>query len=137
MTLLEVVLSLAIFLFSITAISQLLSLSTQAVVEGNQRSQAGMMCQSKLAEVLAGVLPFSGTGYAPFEEDADWEWMMDCTQDTANPLSATGLWDVEIHVRKTDRPSTEVSLRQMIFDTSLKGSTLDAPPSSASPSGGM
>jgi general secretion pathway protein I len=135
LTLLEVVIALALFLFSLAALSHLMSLSSQNVVESNLRSQAGLMCQSKLAEVLSGAVSLDSTGYSAFDENPDWQWRLDC-----EPNEVVGLWNVQVWVKK-DRANGapfEVSLRQLVFSPSAKGSTLDpAPSASSSSAGGM
>lgn len=133
LTLLEVVVSLAIFLFSLAAITHLISLSSQNVMMANLRSQAGLMCQSKLAELLSGAIPFDSSGYASFPENPEWQWKVESQANS----DVQGLYNVEVFVKK-DReqgPPVEVSLRQMVFNPSFKGSTLDPPPGSSSSGG--
>ena len=132
LTLLEVVVSLAIFLFSITAITQLLTMSSDNVIEANRRTQAGLMCQSKMAEIVAGAVTLDSTGYAPFDENPDWQWRVDC-----EPNEVTGLWHVQVWVKKEGqgRGAAEVCLSQLIFNPPQRGSTLDAAPSGNSGGG--
>jgi type II secretory pathway pseudopilin PulG len=137
LTLVEVVFSLAIFLFSLTAVSQLLSLSGANVMDASARSRSALLCQSKMAEVLAGVesVEGSGGGYAPFNtgdgsSNEGFEWRMSSTPDDSLP----GLYHVQVYVRKEvpGRGYVEVSLGQMVVDPGKKGSTLDNPvPASA------
>src|SRR5262249_17088977 len=95
LTLLEVIISLAIFLFSLTAISHLLSISSQQVQEASFRSQAGQRCQSKLAEVIAGVQSMSSSGWSSFSDDPDWQWQVNCTEGNIK-----NLWTVQVGVRR-------------------------------------
>src|SRR5690242_21595778 len=106
LTLLEVVIALAIFLFSLAAITQLLSLSGERALTANLRSQAGLLCQSKLAELVAGVETLSSAGYTSFPNDPDWQWRAEC-----NEGDVTGLWNVQVWVKKdrSDGSALEVS----------------------------
>jgi general secretion pathway protein I len=121
LSLLEVIIALAIFLFSFTAIAQLLSFSSERVIEGHLRSQANLRCQSKLAEVLAGAEPLTGSGWSSFSDSRDWEW-----QVTSNEADIANLSNVQVSVRKkkADKSYLEVSVSQMVFAPAQRGSTL-------------
>lgn len=124
LTLLEVVIALAIFLFSLVAITQLLTLSGERALLANLRAHAALLCQSKLAEVVSGVQPLQSAGYAAFTDDPDWQWRMEC-----NEGDVPGLWNVQVWVKK-DRPdgsAVEVTLSQMVLSPSKRGSVLDPP----------
>jgi general secretion pathway protein I len=123
LTLLEVLIALGIFLMSLVAISALVTASADQALEVQQQSQAAQLCQSKLAEVIAGVVPLSGQGDTPFDEDPNWSWSLDAEQG-----DIAGLWKVTVHVSR-QRPNgsrIECSLDRMLLDPSLRGSTLDA-----------
>ena len=125
LTLLEVVISLAIFLISLTAISQLMSLSSGNVMEASVRGKAALLCQSKMAEVVAGEADLSAGSGDYDGANKGFEWHLECEQDGDLP----GLWNVEVFVKKNvpGRGDVEVSLSQMVFDPRLKGSTTDYP----------
>ncbi|MFH1304254.1 MAG: prepilin-type N-terminal cleavage/methylation domain-containing protein [Planctomycetota bacterium] len=77
LTLLEVLISLSIFLGALAAIGQLIGIGSRAALQAQLRTQAIMKCQSKLAEVLAGVQPMESVTQAAFEEDDDnWKWSL-------------------------------------------------------------
>jgi type II secretion system protein I len=125
-TLLEVVISLAIFLFSIVAIAHLVSLSTDRAVQAQYRQQAAFLCQSKLAEIAAGAEPLSSQGGVPLAEDSSWQWSSSCTES-----EVPGLWQVTVTVSRPvrgDQP-LEVSLSQFVLDPAMRGSTTDPAPS--------
>jgi prepilin-type N-terminal cleavage/methylation domain-containing protein len=136
LTLLEVIISLAVFLFSLAAIAHLLSISGDQTVLASWRSQAVLRCQSKLAEVVAGAQPMSSSGWSSFSDDPEWSWQANCTQG-----STSNLWTVQVSVRRK-RPggtTVEVSLSQMVIAPTARGSTLVSPitnnPNSSSTSG--
>jgi general secretion pathway protein I len=131
-SLLEVVLALAIFLLSIVAIGQIISLASDNALEVQQQDQANLLCQAKLAEVLIGAEPLtSSSGLSAFQESPDWQWRMECDQ-----AEITGLWNVRIFVQyeRSDGKKIEARLSQMVLDPSLRGSTMDKPASSDSSS---
>jgi hypothetical protein len=127
MNLLEVVVSLAIFLFAMTAIYQLINMSGTNVMESAVLARATLLCQSKLAEVQAGIVSIEGGGSGTFPDEADagYQWTMTATANGDIPESL--VYDVEITVKKLvpGRGEVEVTLGQMIMDPSKKGSTLD------------
>ena len=132
LTLLEVLISLAIFLLSIGALSHLVNLSSQRAFAIRQHSQAARLCQSKMAEVMMGAVSLQSQKDASFDEDDDWQWSMDCSQSSSSTL----LWTVTVTVKnkKDGKDSFEETLTQMILDPSQKGSTLDLSSSSSTSS---
>jgi Tfp pilus assembly protein PilV len=127
-TLLEVVVSLAIFLFSLTAITQLVIFSSDNIVQANLRTQAGLLCQSKLNEFLAGTMSFDSSS-GTFDVDPGWQWSVDCTPDN----TVSNLWQVNVVVKREHAGRTvEVSLSQLVFDPTQRGSTIDVPATNAS-----
>ncbi len=77
LTLLEVLISLSIFLGALAAISQLISIGSRAALQSQMRTQAIIKCQSKLAEVLAGAQPMESVSLVAFEEDDEnWKWSL-------------------------------------------------------------
>src|SRR5262245_60910617 len=84
LTLLEVLVSLAIFLFAFAVLSQLIGMGGNLAVEAQNRSEAAQKARRKLAEVVSGVQPLSSTSGT---ED-DWEWSVDCEQG-----SVANLWN--------------------------------------------
>jgi prepilin-type N-terminal cleavage/methylation domain-containing protein len=122
-SLLEVLIALAIFLVSLIALGQLLTISGERAYEVQQQSHAAQLCQSKLAEVVAGAVSLSSTS-ASFDEDPDWQWNLDAEQDS----SITGLWRVQVKVSRDlpDGSHYESTINQMVLDPSLRGSTADS-----------
>jgi len=121
-TLLEVLVALAIFLLSLIAINQLVSLGADRARDVQLQSQGLQLCQSKLAEVVAGVVPIqTPQSNTLFDEDPNWQWSMDSDSNS----SITGLYTVTVHVsrQRPDGSRFEVALSQMIMDPSLRGST--------------
>ncbi len=123
LSLLEVLVALAIFLFSIVALHQALNIGTNNAIETQQLQLAAQLAQSKMAEVYAGVVPLSSTPDTPFDENPDYTWSIDAQQSTL-----TNLWNVNLSVKRTRGDGTvmETKLSQMIIDPSLRGTSYDS-----------
>jgi type II secretion system protein I len=133
-TLLEVLISLAIFLFSLAAIAQLVRAASDRAVQANRRQQAIFLCQSKLAEFAAGYVPMSSQGDTAFDSDQnwadvhDWTWSADVQQNQAN-----NVWQVAVTVTFPGSNGVQVTLTRMLLDPSARGNTMD--PSSTAGTG--
>jgi prepilin-type N-terminal cleavage/methylation domain-containing protein len=125
LSLLEVVVALAIFLMSLTVLSQLVSFAGNRAQDVNDRSRAARLCQTKMAEVLAGAVPLSSQSDTPFDEAPEFMWSM-----TADAGPVTNLYIVTVTVSKTlaEGYRNETSLIQMVLDPAAVGSTQDTPP---------
>ena len=73
-TLFEILLSLGLFLGALAVLSQMWYGGVRASVQSRLRTQAIFRCESKLNEVVAGVVPLQSTGDTPFEDDSTWTW---------------------------------------------------------------
>ena len=116
-TLFEVLLSLAIFAVSLVAIGQMMSNGMRGAVQARLQSQAVLRCQSKLAEVVAGVAPLQAANNVAFPDDADWHWSM-----TVTPATQANLYVADLTVaRKGSNAVGDVSftLRRMLRDPQL------------------
>jgi hypothetical protein len=124
--------ALAIFLFALVAIGRLVTVGGDRAVDVQLQSRATQLCQSKLAEVIAGVVPLSAQAEVPFDEDPDWQWSLDVSQG-----SVTGLWTVTVRVSREGAGGSKVqaSLSQMIVDPSIRGSSTTSTPGSSSGGG--
>jgi type II secretion system protein I len=118
LSLLEVIVSLAIFLFSLVAISRLIDQGVDQAVELDLRAQASMIAQSKLAEVTSGAIGLTGQE-SQLEEDSAWTWKLDAEADTI-----PGLYRVKVTVTREDRGNKiEVTLSQYVLDPTKRGGT--------------
>lgn len=77
LTLLEVLLSLGLFLGALAALSQLWYGGVRASVQARLATQAILRCESKLNEVVAGAVPLQSTTDTPFEDDSTWTWSLE------------------------------------------------------------
>jgi hypothetical protein len=124
LSLLEVLVATAIFLFSLIALGRLIIISADVAVDVQQQAQAAHLAQSKLGEVIAGAVPLQSQSDVPFDEDPDWQWTLDAQTDA----SITGIYRVQVKVSRT-HPTTgrriESTLSQIVLDPSIRGSNAD------------
>src|SRR5262245_30909307 len=71
LTLLEVIIALAIFLFSLVAIGRLVMFAGDRAMDIQGRE--AQLCQAKLAELTSGVTPLT-SAEGDFDEAPDWHW---------------------------------------------------------------
>jgi general secretion pathway protein I len=123
-SLFEVLLALAIFLLAIGALSQTIFLANEQALAAEHKARATQLCQSKLAEVIAGVVPLESQNQTPFEEDENFVWSLECQSGQAE-----GLWNVKVYVARLRSDGTileDCTLTQMVLDPTSRGSTQDA-----------
>lgn len=78
-SLFEVVLSLSIFLGAVVALSQLTNNGMNTAVAARLQTQAVLRCESKLAELVAGIEPLEDVTDQPFDDDENWMWSLATT----------------------------------------------------------
>lgn len=74
LSLLEVVLAIAIMGTAMMIISNLVSLGSSFASKTKFRSEAQILCNTKMAEVSAGVLPLETVSTASIPENPDWTY---------------------------------------------------------------
>ena len=127
LTLLEVIVSMAIFLLSVIAIFQLVFMGSERAMEVRLQARTSLRCQSKLAEVMIGAEPLNSTGnYAAFaDSDKDLQWKIEVESKDEKGL----LYLVKVWV-KAELPGSklvESYLCQMILNPAMRGTTFDEP----------
>ena len=114
LTLLEVLLSLGLFLGALAALSQLWYGGVRASVQARLATQAILRCESKLNEVVAGAVPLQSTSDTPFDDDASWTWSL---QVEVGPHADTILATVKVsHPGQSGLSSSDHQLRRLIRD---------------------
>lgn len=117
MTLLEIVLSIAIFFGAIAALSQLAWNGTRAAIQARLNTQATIRCEAKLNAVLAGAEPMQARANISFPDDPSWTWSQVVTQSSQPELVQL---DVTVSHRGTSRmANTSVTLRRWARQQSL------------------
>jgi len=128
----EVLVALAIFLLAFVILGRLVIFGSDRAVDAQEQAQAADLCQTKMAEVIAGALPLSGQADVAFEEELPgWLWSLDCEN-----TNYAGLWTVTVRVSRQDPHRLRVlgTLTQLVLDPKVHGSVQDMPPGTASDS---
>ena len=117
-TLYEVVIALVIFSGSVAAISEAVSTGMRAAVQSRLQSQAILLAQSKMQEVIAGVVPRQSVAQSAFTEPQleGWNWGLN-----VQPGPHTGLMLVEVEVNyQLGGPSinSSFSMERLVRDPS-------------------
>lgn len=117
LTLLEIVLSLALFCGALAALSQLAWNGSRATVQARLKTQATIRCETKLNEVLAGVEPMQARSNTPFPDDSHWTWSQVVTPSSHPELVQL---DLTVSHRGTSRlASVDVTLRRWAREQTL------------------
>jgi hypothetical protein len=95
-SLLEVVLALAILVCAIAVLGELVRLGTMSAAGARDLTQAQLLCESKLAEITAGILPPDPVQYAMFEAY------------TEDQIESTAEWVYSVELEATDLPGLVV-----------------------------
>ena len=84
LSLLEVLISLAIFLAALAALSQIGSQGMSVATEVQWESEAVLRAEGQMNSVLAGVLPMQAAS-GTFEDDPTWQWNLTVTAGDLHP----------------------------------------------------
>ena len=116
LTLLEIVLSLAIFCGAMVALSQLAWNGARAAVHARLKTQGTIRCEAKLNEVLAGIEPMQSRSGVPFPDNSSWTWSQVVTPSTHASLvqidlavshrGASRLSNIDVTLRRWAREQT-------------------------------
>lgn len=121
MTLLEVLISLAIFFMSIVAITSLVDMARERAEEAEQRSVSLLVAESKIAEIKAGVAGLSSSN-GIWDTDERYTWSVDVQS------VGTSLYQVTATAQRDGASRSKVNLVQYVVDPQSMGSTMDAIP---------
>jgi type II secretion system protein I len=94
-TLYEVVIAIAIFAGAIAALSEALTTATRAALQSRMQSQAVLLCETKMAEIVAGATPATSAGENAFTDAGldGWTWKVNVT-----PGAHAGINQVDVTV---------------------------------------
>jgi Tfp pilus assembly protein PilV len=97
LSLLEVLLSIAILGASMVVIGNMFFLGVRSAMRARLRSDANLLCDSKMAELAAGLLPLSAVNGQPIAENQDWTYSID-----VQPSIQRGLLVATVSVEQAD-----------------------------------
>ncbi len=137
-TLLEVLVSVLLALILVGSVGTLATFSTDRAIEMEQQTQATLLCQSKMAQVMTGVVPMQNAEWDPLPDDLSegdgprWKGAM----TVENMVTNTGLYKVKITVsREISGAKIEAELSQIVFDPAQRGNAADAAAANAGGAG--
>ena len=113
LTILEVLISIAIFLFAMTGISTLINNGLRSTVDGQARTRAALLCASTMESILSGSLSVNAnseqTAFAI--PNQDWFWRARLKPSEYPNLS---LLTVEVFKQDTHSRSVNVELSRLV-----------------------
>jgi general secretion pathway protein I len=83
-SLFEVVLALAIFIGAMAAMAQILRTGSRAAVRAQLTSEAVLLSELRMNELVSGVLPLESVSRSPFDGKPNWFWTVNIS-DTDVP----------------------------------------------------
>lgn len=117
LSLLEVILAIAVLGGCMAVIGELVRMGVRNAEEARELTKAQLLCESKLEEVAAGVMPLESAAAVAFELDPEWTYTIE-----TGSLDQQGLVQVRVTVQQleSDRlyPLT-FTLTRWILDPSL------------------
>ena len=117
-SLLEVVLALAILVGSIAVMGELIRLGTLSAANARDLTQAQLICESKLNEIAAGIMPAEPVSYAMYELDPEWLYSVELAA-----VDIPGLVMLRVTVTQNLSPlqrPAEFSLTKLIQDPGVE-----------------
>ena len=119
LSLLEVLISVAIFLGALTAIMQLLNTGRESEVSARLKTEAVLRCEAKMAEIVAGIEKAVSVSEEIFPDDeiGHWHWSVDVGNG-----SATSLLQITViveHLPDGKNPNAAFTLTRYMRDPQL------------------
>ena len=121
-SLLEVVLAITVLGLALVALGELIRLGSQSAATARDLSRAQLLCDSKMSEIRAGILPLESTAGAPIMNVPGWEYSVVVTPETAT----VGLMKVECTVSQQQtgtRPPVSFTLHRLVPDPEYQPET--------------
>jgi prepilin-type N-terminal cleavage/methylation domain-containing protein len=117
-SLLEVILALALLVGAIAVSGELIRLGTLSAARARDLTHAQLICESKLAEITAGIVLPEAVSYAQYEYDPEWVYSVELAA-----VDVPGLVLLRVTVGQnllpTQRP-VEFSLTRLIQDPGVE-----------------
>ena len=114
MTLLEVVIALAMFFAAMAAISQILQMGSTSAVKAAVGAEGALLGESKLNEVISGIVPLQAVSSQAFENAPQWTWTLTVEDDT--DVSIKRLMLTVNHIRSDGKIDHEVKFARLMRD---------------------
>jgi len=113
LSLLEVMLAIVILGGALVMIGQLIRIGNRSAQNAQLISQAQILCDAKLAEISAGVLPLESVNESPIDEAPEWAYSVEVSNATqVGLLSVT----VNVYLIGSDRYGRSCRLTRFLPD---------------------
>ena len=117
MTLLEVVIALAMFFAAMSAISQILKMGSDSAIRAQIQAEGTLLGESKLNEVIAGIVPLQAATDQPFEDAPQWSWSLSVEDDT--DVAIKRLMLTVAHRRADGTSDRQIKFARMLRDPDI------------------
>lgn len=117
MTLLEVVIALAMFFAAMSAISQILRMGSDSAIRAQIQAEGTLLGESKLNEVIAGIVPLQAATDQPFEDAPQWSWSLSVEDDT--DVAIKRLLLTVAHRRADGTSDRQIKFARMLRDPAI------------------
>ena len=117
MTLLEVVIALAMFFAAMSAISQILRMGSDSAIRAQIQAEGTLLGESKLNEVIAGIVPLQSATDQPFEDAPQWSWSLSVEDDT--DVAIKRLLLTVAHQRSDGTKDRQIKFARMLRDPAI------------------
>ncbi|MCE9605978.1 MAG: prepilin-type N-terminal cleavage/methylation domain-containing protein [Planctomycetia bacterium] len=134
-TLLEVLLALAILVGSLATIGVLAEQGLSSAHRAAAISKAQLHCESKLAEITAGIVAPTNVTVVPLETDPEWSYSVTATPNATDPTLLSVRVTLIENIPATRRP-VEFSLVRWIIDPLTTTAGVGGTTSTSTPTGG-
>lgn len=123
LSLLEVILAIAILGVSLAMIGELVRLGSRSAIASRELTKAQLHCESKMAEIVAGIEPAQPFGPTELQYDPDWLYEIEVA-----PTDRPGLIAVRVTVADSLDPLTShsFSLVRWLPDPAISFEEVDA-----------
>ena len=137
LTLLEVILALAIFVGSLAVISKLVELGVRGAHYAQLQTRAVMLAESKMGEIVAGIVPIDSASGDVFAEDPAWQWQLSVSDGPVEGLKWVSIYVAPASTGELarNRERIDYTLSRWLLDPSYTAD-LDLAASSSSTSTG-
>lgn len=119
-SLLEVILAIAILTASIAVLGELVRVGSRSAQLARDVSQAELLCDSMMSEIVAGLAPTQAVRQAAYPDYPGWLYSIE--QDVSGQSPQTGLLKLKVTVEQSpdeQRRPASFSLSQWILDPAL------------------
>ena len=117
LTLIEVIVSTAIFLGAMTAIFSLMDIGHQARISAGLDAEAALRCEGVLGELVSGIKPLASVDSEAFEDNENWRYSV--LVDDANGEGLMQLTVVVEHVIGENDPNSSFQIKRLMRDPQM------------------